>query len=102
MGRRLKNFGINKLIYYNRKPNLDAKEEGFEYVSLDTLINESDFLICTCAATKETEKIFNMKFFEKMKPSSVFINVSRGSVVDQNDLYLALKNNIIGAAGEFI
>ena len=98
----MKNFGINKLIYHNRKPNPDANEEGFEYVDLDTLLKESDFLICTCAATKETERIFNMSYFKKMKPTSVFINVSRGSVVDQHDLYLALKSKNIGAAGELM
>ena len=96
----MKNFGINKLIYHNRSPNQEAVEYGFEYVSLDELLSESDFLICTCAATKETEKIFDRKLFEKMKPTSVFINVSRGSVVNQADLYYVLKNNLITAAGK--
>jgi glyoxylate/hydroxypyruvate reductase len=87
-------------MYHNRKPNEEANEHNFEYVSLNKLLNESDFLICTCAATKETEKFFNKKLFEQMKPTSIFINVSRGSVVNQEDLYCALKNNVILAAGK--
>jgi lactate dehydrogenase-like 2-hydroxyacid dehydrogenase len=86
-------------MYHNRKPNEEANENNFEYVSLDKLLSESDFVICTCAATKETEKIFNKNLFEKMKPTSVFINVSRGSVVNQEDLYYCLKNKVIAAAG---
>ena len=87
-------------MYHNRNPNQDAGAYNFEYVSLDKLLSESDFVICTCAATKQTEKIFDRKLFEKMKPTSVFINVSRGSVVNQDDLYYVLKNKIITAAGK--
>ncbi|RNA31918.1 glyoxylate reductase hydroxypyruvate reductase-like [Brachionus plicatilis] len=96
---RLKNFGVNKIIYHNRKPNEEALKYGYEYADLDTLLQESDFLVVTCSATKETEKFFNMEKFKKMKPSAIFVNVSRGSVVNQEDLCSALKNGIIGAAG---
>lgn len=99
MANRLKNFGINKIIYHNRKPNSDADQQGYEYVDLDTLIKQSDFLIVTCTANKETEKFFNLEIFKKMKPNAVFINVSRGNVVNQQDLCIALKENMISAAG---
>ena len=45
---------------------------------------------------------FNMKVFQKMKKNAIFINVSRGPVVNQADLALALKNNVIAAAGTLI
>lgn len=96
---RLKNFGINKIIYHNRKPNEEASKHGFEYVDLDTLLAESDFLVVTCSATKDTDKFFDIEKFKKMKPSAIFVNVSRGSVVNQQDLCTALKNGLIGAAG---
>lgn len=99
MANRLKNFGVSKIIYHNRSPNEDAEKLGYEYVKLETLLKESDFLIVTCAATKETAKMFNLNMFKQMKHDSVFINVSRGSVVDQNDLCTALKDNLIAAAG---
>ncbi len=43
-----------------------------------------------------------MKVFQKMKKNAIFINVSRGPVVNQADLALALKNNVIAAAGNFV
>jgi phosphoglycerate dehydrogenase-like enzyme len=52
--------------------------------------------------TKETEGLFNMKLFKKMKPSAIFINCSRGVVVNQEDLCEALKTKTIAAAGLFL
>jgi lactate dehydrogenase-like 2-hydroxyacid dehydrogenase len=99
---RLKGFSPNRILYCNRNPKQNAQALNLEYVDFDTLLKESDFLICTCAATKETEKIFDISKFKKMKSSSIFINVSRGSVVNQKDLHYALENEIIFAAGTYI
>lgn len=96
---RLKNFGVNKIIYHNRKPSEEASKHGYEYVDLDTLLENSDFLIVACSASKDTDKFFSLDKFKKMKSSSIFVNISRGSVVNQEDLCSALKNGIIGAAG---
>ena len=110
-------------MYHDIVKNVHA-DSKYEYVSLDELCAQSDILICMCSLTKETEgklfnihllqkiihrmlksKIkylkgyFNMKVFQKMKKNAVFINVSRGPVVNQTDLALALKNNVIAAAG---
>jgi phosphoglycerate dehydrogenase-like enzyme len=52
-----------------------------------------------CTLTKETEGMFNMNLFKKMKKSAVFINCSRGPVVNQEDLIEALKTKTIYAAG---
>jgi lactate dehydrogenase-like 2-hydroxyacid dehydrogenase len=68
---RLKAFEPNKIMYHNRNRNSDADNAGLDFVDLDCLLKESDFLICTCASTKETERIFDKKIFEKMKPTSV-------------------------------
>jgi lactate dehydrogenase-like 2-hydroxyacid dehydrogenase len=58
-------------MYHNRNRNSDADHTGLDYVNLDELLKESDFLICTCASTKETERIFDKNMFEKMKSSCV-------------------------------
>lgn len=97
---RLQNFGLRRIIYHNRKENPDASKLKCQYVDLDTLLAESDILLCTCASNKETEKLFDLNKFKKMKPDSIFINVSRGNVVNQEDLVFALKNNLIGGAGK--
>lgn len=99
VAKRLINFGPNKIIYHNRKKNPDADQFGFKYVDMSELLNQSDFLICTSSLTNETQNLFDLKLFRKMKKDSIFINVSRGNLVNQEDLAQALKNNLILAAG---
>ena len=92
---------MNSILYNNRNRNPEADKLNCEYVSFDELLKRSDFLICSCAATPQTVKIFNKSTFGKMKSSAIFVNVSRGSVVDQEDLYDVLSKNVIHAAGNF-
>jgi glyoxylate/hydroxypyruvate reductase len=100
IAQRIRGFGIKKLIYANLERVKEADAEGYEYVSLDTLLAESDFLLCACTANKETENFFNLDKFQKMRRNAIFVNISRGSVVNQDDLAYALKNNLIHAAGK--
>ena len=58
-----------------------------EYVSLDDLLGQSDFVSVHCPFTPETQNLFNKDTFAKMKKSAIFINTSRGKVVDQDALY---------------
>ena len=99
IAKRLVNFGTNKIMYTNRKPSEEASRLGYEFVESDVLLNKSDFLVCACAANKETERYFDLAKFKKMKRDAIFINISRGSVVNQEDLVVALKENLISAAG---
>tara|TARA_B110000467_G_C17942902_1_gene275854 strand:- start:96 stop:569 length:474 start_codon:yes stop_codon:yes gene_type:complete len=62
-------------------------------------INEVDFLVSTVMHTPETENMFNLELFKKMKSSSVFINVGRGKTANLKDLSYAINNNIISGAG---
>lgn len=48
------------------------------FVTFDELLTSSDFIIVTAALTEETKEIFNQAAFNKMKPSAIFINTSRG------------------------
>lgn len=96
---RLKPFNVKQILYTGRSDKPEAKALGAERVSFDELLQQSDFVIATCALTSETKHIFNDSAFKKMKPNSIFINTSRGGVVDQNALVDALKNNTILAAG---
>ncbi|XP_077331490.1 glyoxylate reductase/hydroxypyruvate reductase isoform X2 [Lithobates pipiens] len=68
-------------------------------VSCEKLTVDSDFVIVSCSLTPETEGLCNKDFFQRMKKSSVFINISRGSAVNQEDLYQALVSGQIAAAG---
>ncbi|XP_027508829.1 glyoxylate reductase/hydroxypyruvate reductase isoform X3 [Corapipo altera] len=68
-------------------------------VPLTRLAEESDFVVVTCALTPATQGMCNKDFFSRMKKTSVFVNTSRGGVVNQEDLYDALAQGQIAAAG---
>ncbi|XP_031838492.1 glyoxylate reductase/hydroxypyruvate reductase isoform X1 [Nomia melanderi] len=95
----LKGFNIAKILYTSRTVKQEASEFGGEKVKLDELLQESDFVIATTALAPETRQMFNEDTFKKMKRSGIFINVSRGEVVDQVALIEALKKGTIRAAG---
>lgn len=99
VGRMLQPFKICSLLYTSRTEKEDGKELHAKKVELDELLKCSDFVIVTCALTSDTKHLFNKAAFEKMKPSAIFINASRGGVVDQDALIEALECNKIAAAG---
>ncbi|MBP1765225.1 MAG: Glyoxylate reductase [Firmicutes bacterium] len=94
---RAKAFGM-RILYNNRRPRPDDAELGFQYVSFDTLLAESDFVIVLTPLTAESHHLFGAKEFAAMKPSAQFINVARGPVVDTMALYEALKQGEIAYA----
>ncbi|CAN9510432.1 unnamed protein product [Ophioblennius macclurei] len=97
---RLAPFKVKKFIYTDLAPRPDlAKLINAEYVPMDELAKRSDFLAVCCALTPETKEICNKKLFSKMKNTAIFINTSRGGVVNQEDLYEALKSGQIAGAG---
>jgi phosphoglycerate dehydrogenase-like enzyme len=63
------------------------------------MVPKVDVLMSAAPLTKETKEMFNAKVFAAMKPTSYFINVSRGGLVDQKALVDALKSKRIRAAG---
>ncbi len=85
--------GFRMRTLYTRRTRCDAETEASlnaSYVSLDTLLAESDFVCLVCPLTHETSGLIGAEAFSKMKPSSVLINVARGGVVDQDALLAAL------------
>lgn len=76
-----------------------GKDLGARFVSRDNLLKESDFVFVIVPLTNETEGMCNDEFFAKMKKTAIFINVSRGKVVDQEALKKALRSRRIFAAG---
>ncbi|XP_072260633.1 glyoxylate reductase/hydroxypyruvate reductase-like [Pyxicephalus adspersus] len=100
IAQRLKPFGVKKFLYTGRQPRPEsATEVNAEYVSCEKLTEDSDFVIVSCSLIPETEGMCNKDFFQRMKKTSVFINISRGSAVNQEDLYQALVSGQIAAAG---
>ncbi|XP_023018036.1 glyoxylate reductase/hydroxypyruvate reductase [Leptinotarsa decemlineata] len=100
IARKLKAFNPRRIVYCNRSEKLsESKQIGAERVSFDELLAESDFISLSAASTPETKHMFNEAAFSKMKPTAVFVNTSRGDLVDQEALIRALENKTIRAAG---
>ncbi len=75
------------------------RENGYEQVDFDTLLRRSDILTLHCPLSEKTRGLMDLEAFRKMKRTAVFINVARGAVVKEEDLYTALQENLIMAAG---
>ena len=99
LARRAKSFDM-KIIYHNREPVSKNKEKllGVKYVTLDKLITQSDVISIHVPHTKETNQLFDMKIFKKMKKSAFLINTARGKIVNEKDLTTALNKKIIAGA----
>jgi glyoxylate reductase len=99
VAKRAAGFEMN-ILYHNRSRNEEAEDKlGAKYCSFDELLTMSDFVVCLTPLTKETHELFNKDSFKKMKNTAFFINVSRGAVVNEQDLYEALMNHDIAGAG---
>jgi glyoxylate reductase len=89
-----------EILYYNRTRKLEAEKRlGAKYTPFEDLIKMSDFIVCLTPLTAETRNLFTRNEFQKMKKSAIFINVSRGPVVDEEALYEALLQGEIAGAG---
>lgn len=92
-------FGM-KIMYHNRNRNLQAEKDlDAEYVSFEKLIENADVLSVHANYTPQQKEIFNTDVFEKMKPTSIFINTARGGFQNETDLYHAIKEKKIWGAG---
>ncbi|MDD6727835.1 MAG: D-2-hydroxyacid dehydrogenase [Eubacteriales bacterium] len=91
-------FNMNVLAYAPR-PKDKGDLKTLEFVDIDTLLRNSDIITCHCPLTPETTGMINAENISKMKNSAIFINTSRGPVVDEQALADALNDGRIAAAG---
>jgi glyoxylate/hydroxypyruvate reductase len=103
--RRVSGFGC-EIVYSGRRRKPEAEEEllrrgckSVRFVSQAELVAESDFVVPMCELNDETRGMFCADLFRRMKSDAVLINITRGAVVNQDDLYDALAGGVIGAAG---
>jgi D-3-phosphoglycerate dehydrogenase len=98
--RKIRGFGPSKVLICD--PFVDDKiicGAGGEKVDLDTLLGESDIISCHVPLSKRTRHMFDAEAFRKMKNTAIFVNTSRGGLVDTRALYEALKSGEINSAG---
>ncbi len=97
---RVRGFSPSKIIASDPYvPQTVGDLYGVQMVDLDTLLAESDFITIHTPSNEETHHLINRETLGKMKPTVVFVNTSRGPVVDEVALNAALENGEIAAAG---
>ena len=92
-------FGMRVIVNTRTERDADKEAYNIEYVSFDTLLEESDYITVHCPLTKDTTGVFNAQAFAKMKETCYFVNTSRGAVLDEFALADAVKNKMIRGAG---
>ncbi len=94
-------FGFGMPVLYHSHSPKPAVEQRFnaQYRSLSELLQQADFVCLTLPLTAETEGLIGAEQFALMRPETIFINISRGKVVDEPALIEALQQKRIRAAG---
>ena len=98
VAKRARGFDM-RILYYDvrRRQDLEA-EWGLEYVDLDTLLKESDFVTVHTVLNPQTHHLISEREFGLMKQTAVLVNAARGPIVDPKALYRALKGGQIAYA----
>lgn len=98
VARRASGFAM-KVLYHSRTRKEDLeRSQGWEYASLDDLLERSDFVSLHVPLNPETRHYLGAEHFARMKPTAVLVNTARGTVVDQDALVEALRNGRPGGA----
>ena len=82
----------------NAKTGSIIEKDGFLRYDLDEVLEKCDILTLHVPLTDSTRNLINLEKMKKMKKSAVILNLARGPVINQEDLYFALKNKIIKSA----
>ena len=91
-----KAFGC-RVIFYSASGKSTCT--AYEQVDKDTLLAQSDFLSLHCPLSERTRNLIDKDALRKMKRTAILLNVARGAVINNADLYWALQNEEIAAAG---
>ena len=91
-----KALGMNILVH-TRTPKADG--DGIRYVSLDELLENSDYITLHCPLNEQTKHMINKDTIAKMKSSAIIINTGRGALINEADLCEALAAKRIAGAG---
>lgn len=92
-------FGMSIIAHDPYMPDAQIAADGVAPVSLDALIEQSDYLVIQAPLTARTEGLIGWEQLRRMKPGAVLINTARGPIVDDEALYRALSEGWIAGAG---
>ncbi|MFT4135228.1 phosphoglycerate dehydrogenase [Microbacterium sp.] len=96
---RLQAFDVRVIAYDPYVTSARAQQLGVELVSLDDLLQRSDFLTIHMPKTPETTGMIGAEQLRRMKPTAYVVNVARGGLIDEDALYDALVAGQIAGAG---
>ena len=88
-----------QVLVHTAHPEKYEAPEGIRFVALDEIFAQSDVISLHCPMTKDTEQLIRRENIEKMKDGVILINVSRGGLVNEQDLADALRSGKVAAAG---
>ena len=95
--KRFQAFGC-KVFGVDLYPREDANyKEMYPLSNIQNALTQADVVVLTLPLTEQTRKMFNSCLFEKMKNNSVFVNIARGAIVDEQALLKALDEKLMGA-----
>jgi glyoxylate reductase len=101
MARRAVAFGM-RVVYSGRNrvaPEIEDSLGGSRHVSLDELLEESDFISIHCPLNDETRHLLSDRQFALMKPECILVNTARGAIIDEAAMVRALQSKRFKAAG---
>ena len=94
-----KGFGMDVLAYDLKQNHILSEILGFNYVSLENLLPNSDIVTLHVPYNKYTHHLMNRDRFKLMRKGSIMINTARGAIVDTEALIEALDQKILSGAG---
>jgi D-3-phosphoglycerate dehydrogenase len=99
VAKRLRGFEVNLIAYDPYLPKEVFNKHHIQHVDFETVLRKADVITLHVALTKETYHLIRENELRQMKKTAILINVCRGAVVDEQALYLALKEKWIAGAG---
>ncbi|ROQ41456.1 D-3-phosphoglycerate dehydrogenase [Frondihabitans sp. PhB188] len=96
---RLQAFGMNIVAFDPYVTPARAQQLGVTLLTLDELLEQSDFITIHMPKTPETTGMISTAQLAKMKPTAFIVNVARGGLIDEEALFEALRSDTIAGAG---
>lgn len=91
-------FGMN-ILGFSRTQTDQSSRKNFEWATLDRLLEESDIVSIHCPLTPQTKGLINKDTLNQMKETAFLLNTSRGPIIVEKDLAVALNEGQIAGAG---
>ena len=92
-------YGLNMNIVYANRSTRAVAFPAKQYSTISAAVSVADVVVVAVPGGSDTYHLINKEVFASMRANSIFINISRGDVVNETELIEALRNGVIGGAG---